>query len=67
MRTRRLWIVTLAASAVLAGTGGTAVADARHAVAVWNMDESSGTRTLYDSSGHGLQTGRQANTQPGWM
>ena len=54
MRTRRLWIVTLAASAVLAGTGGTATADARYAIAAWGMDESSGTRMLYDSSGHGL-------------
>jgi hypothetical protein len=54
MRTRRLWIVTLAASAVLAGTGSTAHADAGHAVAVWEMDESSSARTLYDSSGHRL-------------
>lgn len=53
MGRRRLWIVPLAASAVLAGLAGSADAAARHAVAVWEMDESSGSR-MYDSSGHGL-------------
>ncbi|MET0415263.1 MAG: laminin G domain-containing protein [Actinoplanes sp.] len=54
MKNRRLWIVTLTASAVLAGTESTADAAARHAIAVWEMDEAPGARTLYDSSGHGL-------------
>jgi hypothetical protein len=53
MRNRRLWIVTLAASAVLAAPSP-AEAAARHAIAIWDMNESSGARTMYDSSGHDL-------------
>jgi hypothetical protein len=54
MRIRR-WIVTLAASAtVLSGTPGTARASAEYPVAIWNMNESGGARTMHDSSGNGL-------------
>jgi hypothetical protein len=60
MKIRR-WIVTLAASAaVLSGTAGTARASAEYPVAIWAMDESAGSRTMYDSSGNGL-TGRIGN------
>jgi len=54
MKIRR-WIVTLAAStAALAGTSASARAAADYPVAIWAMDESSGSRTMHDSSGHGL-------------
>jgi hypothetical protein len=60
MKIRR-WIVTLAASAaVLSGTADTARASAEYPVAIWAMDESAGSRTMYDSSGNGL-TGRIGN------
>jgi hypothetical protein len=55
MRIRRLWIASLAAiAALLCGTAGTARAAAEYPVATWAMDEPTGSRTMYDSSGHGL-------------
>jgi len=53
MRNRRLWIGMLAASSVLA-PASPAEATARHAIAVWDMNESYGARAMYDGSGHGL-------------
>src|SRR4051794_31595396 len=47
------WIVTLAASVVI-GPGGSANASGAHLIALWEMDESSGSHTMYDSSGHGF-------------
>jgi hypothetical protein len=52
MGKRHFGIVTLAASAILAGTAGTATASASHTIAMWDMDESGSV--MYDSSGHGL-------------
>jgi Laminin G domain len=55
MRIRRLWIASLAAvTALLSTTVGTARAAAEYPVASWAMDEPAGSRTMYDSSGHGL-------------
>jgi len=61
MNIRRLWIVTLTASTVLAGvagparaTGGAAGAGRGNRVAIWQMNEPAGARTMYDSSGNGL-------------
>jgi concanavalin A-like lectin/glucanase superfamily protein len=51
MRNRRLWIVSVAAATVL-GSGGAAHATADHTIALWNMNEPSGARTMYDSSDH---------------
>ncbi|MGX6600743.1 LamG-like jellyroll fold domain-containing protein [Micromonosporaceae bacterium Da 78-11] len=60
MRSRRMWIVTLAASTTLGGTtvllgpGSTALAAADRAVALWDMNETTGATTMRDSSGHGI-------------
>ena len=55
MRIRRLWIGSLAAvAALLSATAGTARASAGSPVAIWSMDEPAGSRTMHDSSGHGL-------------
>jgi hypothetical protein len=54
MGKRHFGIVTLAATAVLAGTAGSAAASADHTIAMWDMDESSRSRVMYDSSDHGL-------------
>src|SRR3954454_22205808 len=54
MRKRNLGFVALAATAVLGGSAGAAAASADHTIAMWDMDESSGSRTMYDSSGHGI-------------
>ena len=54
MRSRRLWIVALAASSMLAGPASIAHAAAGHVLAVWEMNEPTGARTMRDSSGHGL-------------
>jgi hypothetical protein len=54
MGKRQFGIVTLAASAVLAGTAGSAAASADHTIAMWDMDESSRSRVMDDSSDHGL-------------
>jgi Concanavalin A-like lectin/glucanases superfamily len=53
MKSRRLWIVTLAASAVVAGAGP-ARADAVHTVASWSMNEPAGATVMRDGSGNGL-------------
>jgi hypothetical protein len=61
MRTRRLWITSLAGvTALLCGTAGVARAAAGNPVAIWAMDEAPGSRTMHDSSGHGLD-GRIGN------
>nr|WP_296072438.1 laminin G domain-containing protein [uncultured Actinoplanes sp.] len=54
MGKRHFGIVTLAASAVLAGTAGSAAASADHTIAMWDMDEPSRSRVMHDSSDHGL-------------
>lgn len=53
MKSRRLWIVTLTASAVLTGAGPAAAA-APHTVASWGMNDAAGARTMHDDSGNGL-------------
>jgi hypothetical protein len=52
LRIRRLWIVTLIASAVLVPSQ--ARADSMRTVALWGMDEGAGAQTMYDASGNGL-------------
>jgi hypothetical protein len=52
MGKRHFGIVTLAASALLAGAAGSASASADHTIALWEMNERS--RTMYDDSGSGL-------------
>jgi hypothetical protein len=49
-----LWIVTLAASIVVTAAAAPARADPSRPVAIWDMDESAGSPTMYDSSGNGL-------------
>jgi concanavalin A-like lectin/glucanase superfamily protein len=63
MRSRRLWIVTLTAAAVLSGAGP-AAADSVHTVASWSMNESPGAHTMRDGSGNGLdgRIGREVGT-----
>lgn len=63
MRSRRLWIVTLVASMGLS-VAAPARADSARTVALWTMDESAGSRTMYDSSGNGLDgtIGREVGT-----
>jgi hypothetical protein len=51
---RTLSIATLAASAVLVGPASVASASADYDIAFWKMSESPGDRTMYDSSGNGL-------------
>jgi hypothetical protein len=59
MKNRRLWIVPLAAVTVLTCTGAGASGEAGastqglHDVAVWEMNENAGARTMYDSTGNG--------------
>ena len=57
MRIRRVWIVSLAAAAALATGAAGAHASAYHTIALWNMNEYAGARTMVDSSGH-HQNGR---------
>lgn len=54
MRSRRLWIVALAASTVLVGAGGRAEAATGRVVAVWEMNEPAGSPVMVDSGGAGL-------------
>jgi hypothetical protein len=54
MGKRQFGIVTLAASAMLAGTAGSAAASADHTIAMWDMDEPGRSRVMDDSSDHGL-------------
>jgi hypothetical protein len=49
-----MWVVTLAASTMLAGTSSTAHASANHTIAVWTMNEPASARTMRDGSGNGL-------------
>ena len=57
MGIRRVWIVSLTATAALVTSAGGAHASAEHAIAVWTMNERTGARVMVDSSGHG-QNGR---------
>ena len=64
MRSRRLAAVVMATATVLMGTATTADAAASRLIASWRMDESAGSRTMYDSSGNGLRgtIGREVDT-----
>jgi hypothetical protein len=63
MRSRTSAVV-LAATSALLGTAVPADAATRHVVAVWDMNESPGSRTMTDGSGHGLRgsIGREVGT-----
>jgi hypothetical protein len=54
MRSRRSLTVVLTAGTVLMATATTAGASADRPVAVWEMNERTGARTMMDSSGRGL-------------
>ena len=54
MMNRRLWIVPVAMTALLAGPAGVASAAADDEIAFWTMNEQPGARTMRDSSGNGL-------------
>ncbi|GAA2616382.1 hypothetical protein GCM10010399_54120 [Dactylosporangium fulvum] len=54
MRGGRSFVVVSTVAAVVAGTATTAGAAARNTVAVWQMNESAGARTMVDSGGRGL-------------
>ena len=54
MRSRRSLTVALTAGTVLIATAATAGASADRPVAVWEMDERAGARTMMDSGGRGL-------------
>ena len=64
MRSRRLVAVVMTAATVLMGMATTADAAASRLVASWRMDEPAGSRTMLDSSGHGLRgkIGREVGT-----
>ena len=55
MRIRRTLAVVLTVASALLGTAAAAGAAAAGPVALWAMNESSGARTMLDSSGHGLR------------
>jgi len=55
MRSRRVVAVVLTVASVLTGTVTTADAAAVRPVASWAMNEFGGSRTMIDSSGHGLR------------
>jgi hypothetical protein len=63
MRSRTLAVV-LAATSALLGTAVPADAAASRLVAVWDMNEAPGSRTMTDGSGHGLRgsIGREVDT-----
>jgi hypothetical protein len=54
MRSRRSLTVALTVGTVLIATAATADASSHRPVAVWEMDEHSGARTMMDSGGRGL-------------
>ncbi|MFB9181955.1 LamG domain-containing protein [Dactylosporangium sucinum] len=54
MRGRRSLVVVSTAAAVVVGTATTADATSGTEIAVWQMNESAGARTMADSSGHGF-------------
>ncbi len=54
MRSRRSLTVVLTVGTVLSATAATAGASSDRPVAIWEMDERSGARTMTDSSGRGL-------------
>ena len=60
MRSRRSLTVALTAGTVLMASAATADAASHQPVAVWEMDEQAGSRTMMDSSGRGLH-GRIGN------
>ena len=64
MRSRYSIAVLLTAASVLTGTATAADAAIDHVVALWRMNESSGARTMVDSSGNGLRgsIGREVQT-----
>jgi laminin G domain protein len=51
VRNRRMWTVSMAAVTVL-GSGSAAHAAADHTIALWDMNERAGARTMFDGSGH---------------
>jgi hypothetical protein len=55
MHIRRTFAVVLTVASALMGTAAAADAATVHPVAMWAMNESSGARTMRDSSGHGLR------------
>jgi hypothetical protein len=55
MAGRRSLVVTMTAAIVVAGTATTAAAASGRTVAIWQMNEGSGARTMIDSSGNGLR------------
>ena len=55
MRSRRTFAVAVIAATLLLGTPAPADAAPDHLVALWEMNESPGSRTMIDSSGHGLR------------
>ena len=64
MALRRSTVVVLSASLALTGMATAADAVADRTVALWNMNESSGARTMIDSSGNGRKgtIGREVKT-----
>ena len=54
MRYMQMWIVTLAASTVVAGAANPARAATDHTVAIWDMNETIGSRTMLDTGGRSL-------------
>ena len=65
MMNRRLWIVPVALTALLAGTAGTASAAADREIAFWTMNEEPGARTMRDTSGNGLHGRIGSEVEPG--
>jgi hypothetical protein len=61
---RRMLVVIATAVTVLAGSATAAGAATDHLVASWRMNESSGARTMWDSSGNGYdgRIGREVRT-----
>jgi hypothetical protein len=71
---RRMLVVIMTAVTVLAGTATAAGAATSYLVASWRMNESSGARTMWDSSGNGydgrigreVETGVRVNGETGY-
>jgi hypothetical protein len=54
MRSSRSIAVVMTTASAIIGTATTAGAASHHMVAIWEMNESRGARTMADGSGHGL-------------